>query len=321
MTALSIAVWGVGGLTWPLWKPLVAEIEPLGFAGHYFIDALPHGLGVYTDSLEAIPALTYLADHTQRVQIGTAITLMPARDPVTLARQAIALDDLSGGRFMLGVGAGGGQTREAAMFGYTFGDIPTRMDRLEEGLHVITSLLHSSDPVTFKGRFYQLEEALLIPKPQRSGGPPVLVSGAGVKRSLPLVARYGDIWSPQTLPPEVYRERAALLDDLLRAEGRSPGAVKRTISLRVSCGRTPAEFEQRVSWIRGQVPMLGSLPLYTLLGMMRAQFGVFVGSPEEVVEYLRSYVAAGAEEIILEWTALDDIAGIQLIAEEVMPNI
>src|SRR5688572_1705570 len=107
MAALSIAIWGVGGLTWPLWKRLIVEIEQLGFTGLYYVDALPHALQVYTDSLETMVALTYLADHTQRVQIGPVVALMAVRDPVTLARQAAALDDLSGGRMVLGLGAGG----------------------------------------------------------------------------------------------------------------------------------------------------------------------------------------------------------------------
>jgi alkanesulfonate monooxygenase SsuD/methylene tetrahydromethanopterin reductase-like flavin-dependent oxidoreductase (luciferase family) len=310
----------VGGLTWPLWKRLITEVEQLGFAGLYFVDALPHALQVYTDSLETIVALTYLADHTQRVRSGTVVSLMGVRDPVTLARQIVALDDLSGGRMVLGLGAGG-QAREFRMFGYEFGDVPTRMARLEEGLEVITRLLHSQEPVSFTGRFYKLEEALVLPHPQRAGGPPILVGGSGPKRTLPLVAKYADLWNPQSLSPDDYRERSARLDDLLRAEGRQPSAVKRTINLRVLCGRTPAEFEQRVSWLRRIAPFAANMPLDTLLDMSRSQFGVLVGSPDTLVAHMRALAAAGAEEIILEWSALDDIAGLQLIAEEVLPHL
>jgi alkanesulfonate monooxygenase SsuD/methylene tetrahydromethanopterin reductase-like flavin-dependent oxidoreductase (luciferase family) len=320
MATLSIAIWGVGGLTWPLWKRHVTEIERLGFSGLYFIDALPHALQVYADSLEATVALTYLADRSERVQIGPVVTLMPARDPVALARQAVALDDLSGGRFVLGLGIGG-QGREFRMFGYPFDDLPSRFARLEEGLEVITLLLRSDEPVTFAGTYYRLEEAMVLPKPQRKGGPPILVGGAGPKRTLPLVARYGDIWNPQSITPEEYRERSALLNDLLGAEGRPPEAVKRTISLRVLCGRNKTELEQRWSWIRGQVPALGNMPFDMLLEMTQSQFGVFVGSPEAIVEWLLSYRAAGVEEIIIEWSALDDFEGLQLIAEEVMPYL
>ena len=318
MAALSIAIWGAGGLTWPLWKRVVTEVEQLGFHGLYFIGVTPHPLGVYTDSLEMMVALTYLADHSQRVQIGTAVALMLAHDPVTLARQAVALDDLSGGRFVLGLGTGGAENR---MFGYGVGDPPDRFARLEEGLEVITRLLRSTEPVTFTGRFYHLENAMLLPHPQRKGCPPIMVGGSGPKRMLPLVARYADVWSPQLLTPEVYSERSALLDELLKAGGRQPKDVKRTISLRVACGRSTAELEQRASWIRRQVPMLAGLPLDTLMEMMQAQFSVLVGSPEVIVERMRALIAAGVEEIILEWSALDDIEGLRLIAEQVLTTI
>ena len=245
---------------------------------------------------------------------------MSVRDPVILARQAVALDDLSGGRFVLGLGAGG-QAREHQMFGYNFGDIASRMARLEEGLEVITRLLRTSEPVTFAGRFYQLEAAMVLPRPQRTGHIPILVGGSGPKRTLPLVARYADVWNPQLLTPDEYRDRSRLLDDLLRAEGRPTNAVKRTISVRVVCGRTSEEFEQRLSWLRRQVPFFADLPLDTLLDMGRSQFGSLVGSPQEIVEHFKQLVDAGVEEILIEWTALDDFSGLQLIAEQVLPYI
>jgi alkanesulfonate monooxygenase SsuD/methylene tetrahydromethanopterin reductase-like flavin-dependent oxidoreductase (luciferase family) len=138
---------------------------------------------------------------------------------------------------------------------------------------------------------------------------------------LPLVARYADFWNPQVLTPEIYRERSALLDDLLRAEGRQPSDVKRTLNLRVLCGRSPAEIEQRVSWIRRIVPFFANMPLDTLLDLLRTQFGVLVGPPDTILEHLQALIAAGVEELILEWAALDDIAGLELIAEQVLPYI
>jgi alkanesulfonate monooxygenase SsuD/methylene tetrahydromethanopterin reductase-like flavin-dependent oxidoreductase (luciferase family) len=102
------------------------------------------------------------------------------------------------------------------MFGYDFGDVPTRVARMEEGLQVITQLLRSPNPVTFNGRFYKLEEAMLLPKPQRSNGPSILVGGAGLKRTLPMVARYADIWNATRLTPDEFRARSAQLDELAR---------------------------------------------------------------------------------------------------------
>src|SRR4029079_8193661 len=89
----------------------------------------------------------------------------------------------------------------------------------------------------------------------------------GPQRTLPLVARYGDVWNPKLLTPGAYRERAALLDDLLRAEDRQPGDVRRTMNVRVLCGRSPAELERGLSWLRRTVPFFADMPLDTLLDM------------------------------------------------------
>src|SRR5436190_1724303 len=103
-------------------------------------------------------------------------------------------DGLSGGRMILGLGAGW-QAREHTLFGHDLGDVPTRMARLEEGLEVITRLLRGEGPASYAGRFYQLRDAILLPRPQRAGGPPILIGGNGPQRTLPLVARYADIWN------------------------------------------------------------------------------------------------------------------------------
>src|SRR5438045_3913259 len=140
-----------------------------------------------------ITSLTYLADHTQRIHFGPLVAPLSMRNPSLLARQAAALDDLSNGRMILGLGAGW-QEREHHLFGFDLGDVPTRFSRFEEGLEVVTRLLKSDEPVTFEGHFFQLRGATLLPRPQRPGGPSILLGGNGVKRTLPLVARYADIW-------------------------------------------------------------------------------------------------------------------------------
>ena len=100
-----------------------------------------------------IVALTYLAEQTQRIRFGPLVAPLSFRHPTLLVRQAAALDDLSGGRIILGVGTGW-EEREHELFGFDLGDVPTRLARLEEGLEVITQLLRSDEPVTYEGRFF-----------------------------------------------------------------------------------------------------------------------------------------------------------------------
>src|SRR2546425_12363826 len=227
MVAISIMIEGQNGLNWPYWKRLVSEVEDLGFAGMFRSDHFTNARPPDKDSLEMVVSLTYLADHTQRIHFGPLVAPLSVRNPTLLVRQAAALDDLSGGRMILGVGAGW-QEREHRLFGHELGDVPTRMARLEEGLEVITRLLHSDEPVTFEGRFFQLRGAILLPRPQRPGGPPIQIGGNGPKRTLPLVARYANHWNGTFISVDDFRERSAILDQLLLVAGRDPADVRRS---------------------------------------------------------------------------------------------
>jgi F420-dependent oxidoreductase-like protein len=274
MTAISIQVEGQNGLTWARWIALANEVEELGFAGLFRSDHFTNAHEPDLDSLEMVVALTWLAANTRRMHFGPLVAPLSFRDPRLLARQAAALDDLSGGRMILGLGAGW-QEREHTTFGYDLGDIPTRMARFAEGLELVTRLLRDDEPVTFDGAHYRTRGAQLLPRPERRGGPPLLIGGNGAKRTLPLAARYADIWNAVYLPAEDFRERSAQLDDLLRAAGRRPEDVRRTIML-------PLFFDPR--------------------------------DADEVRRQIAAYSAAGAQEIIFQWLALDDLDGLRFFA-------
>jgi alkanesulfonate monooxygenase SsuD/methylene tetrahydromethanopterin reductase-like flavin-dependent oxidoreductase (luciferase family) len=203
------------------------------------------------DALEMIVSLTHLASHSKRVRMGPLVSPVSFRDPIMLARQAMAIDDLSGGRMVLGVGAGW-MVSEHEMFGYALGDLKTRMDRLEEGLEVITRLIRSPEPVTFEGRFYTLREAHLLPRPARPT--PVMVGGKGPLRSMPMVARFADIWNCTPAPVAVYSERSGLLDQLLVKQGRRPADVKRTVMLHVHVWRDGADRARHWTTTRRTCP-------------------------------------------------------------------
>lgn len=317
MVELSVSVEGMFGLTWPAWKRLVGAVEDLGFAGLYLSDHFVLPEPPDCPSLELVVALTYLADHTERVRFGPMVSPLSARDPVMLARQAAALDDLSGGRMVLGVGAGW-MEREHAMFGYDLGDMPTRFARLEEGLQIISSLLRSTEPVDFEGRFFRLREAVL-PGPRRPDGPPVMIGGSGPRRTLPLVARFANVWNAQVLGPDQVRERSAVLDGLLQAAGRRSSDVRRMLNVPIVCGRTPAELEARLRGVR-RFPPWRDLPLERLLDELRAWPGI-VGTPDEVVAQIRAFEAAGITEMSLQWSGVDDIEGLEVLAQEVLPQL
>jgi len=318
MVAISIQIEGQNGLTWPHWKELVREIETLGFAGLFRSDHFTNARPPDKDSLEMIVSLAYLADHTQRIHFGPLVAPISFRHPTVLARQAAALDDLSGGRMILGLGAGW-QDREHRLFGHDLGDVPTRMARLEEGLEVITRLLNSNEPVTYEGKFFQLRGATLLPRPQRLRGPEIMIGGNGPKRTLPLVVRYADIWNGNFLSPAAFQERSVTLDQLLHTAGRDPSEVKRTVMLSLTFGRDMAELDRKLSWRRDN-PQYAGKSLDKVIEDLRTDGGTIVGTPDMIIEQIDAYAKAGAAELVLQWFDLDDIDGLQAFASSVLPK-
>jgi F420-dependent oxidoreductase-like protein len=318
MVAISIMIEGQNGLTWPRWKRIVKEVEELGFAGLFRSDHFTNASPPDKDSLEMTVSLTYLADHSQRLHFGPLVAPISFRDPRMLARQAAALDDLSGGRMILGVGAGW-QEREHRLFGYNLGDLRTRMARLEEGLEVITRLLRSDEPVTYEGRFFQLRGAILLPRPQRPGGPDIQIGGNGPKRTLPLVARYANRWNGTFISVDDFRERSAILDQLLLVAGRDPADVRRSAMLSLYFGRDMAELDRRLSWRHDEAKYAGK-PLDAVIEDLKASGGIIAGTPGEVIEQIKAYDNAGADELMLQWLDLDDIDGLRAFARSVLPQ-
>ena len=319
MVRLSVLVEGAHGLTWARWKEFVATTERLGFAGLYGSDHFTlAGDPPDKDSLELIVSLAYAADCSERLRLGQLVSPVSFRDPVMLTRQMLALDDLSGGRMVFGIGAGW-NVREHAMFGYDLGAVKTRMDRFAEALEVITRLMRSDEPVSYAGTYYRLEAATLLPRPERPGGPPLLIGGGGPKRTLPLVARYADIWNAVMITPEALREKLTLLDSLIEKAGRQPRDVARTLMTPVYCGHSTAELAHQASGRRAS-PALAALSDAALVEQQRGR-GAIVGTPAEVIKRIRIYEGLGIEEIMVQWFAQDDLDGLQIIADGVLPAV
>ncbi len=295
---------GQDGLNWPRWQRLAKLAEDFGFQGLYRSDHFTNPNGPNLDALEMFASQTWLASHSNRIEFGPVVSPVSFRNPVVTAWTALAISDLSGGRFRLGLGAGW-QEREHREFGFHLGDLKTRFDRFEEALQVITKLLRSDEPVSFEGEFYTLDGALLLPRPQTANHPPITIGGKGPKRTMPLVARYADEWNGVGIPADHFRRLNSLLDDLLREEGRPVASVRRTLMTRIIIGRDQDQVDQR----RGDASA----------DELRER-GVLIGTPEQVREQLRELAAAGVEVVMLQWLeGLDDIEGIEFMARELIP--
>jgi F420-dependent oxidoreductase-like protein len=306
---INIMIEGQNGLNWPRWQRIVRAAEDLGYAGLFRSDHYTNADPPNLDSLELWVSLTWLAANTRRIRFGPLVTPVSFRHPTMTARMAAAVDDLSPGRMTLGLGAGW-QEREHSMYGWDLLDVPQRFARFEEGLEVISRLFHSDEPVDFGGRYYHLRQAVLLPRPQRPGGPPVLIGGNGPQRTLPLVVRFASEWNGVYLPPAEFAALSAQLDEMLQAAGRQPESVRRSLMTGVVFGRDKAEVERKV-----RERTQGKRAPEQL-----RQHGAVVGDGAEVVDQLGRLAEAGVQRIMLQWLDLDDLAGLEGIAAQVLPH-
>ncbi|MDX1613932.1 MAG: LLM class F420-dependent oxidoreductase [Candidatus Promineifilaceae bacterium] len=306
MIDVAIMIEGQNGLNWPRWQRLARAVEDLGFVGLYRSDHYTNARPPDKDSLELWTSLTWLADNTERIEFGPLVTPFSFREPTMTARTALAVDDLAGGRLTLGLGAGW-QEREHEKFGHDLLDLEGRFRRFEEGLQVVRALLQSDDPVSFDGEFYELRDAVLLPRPQREGGPPILVGGNGWNRTMPLAAQYADEWNGIFLTPADFAERSNHLDELLEEQGRQPDAVRRSLMIGTEFGRTTDEVETQVEKRTG-----GRLTAEEL-----RERGLIVGTGADFRAALQAYEEAGCQRVMLQWLDLDDLNRLEALARAI----
>ncbi len=223
------------------------------------------------------------------------------------ARMASAVDDLSGGRLTLGLGAGW-QEREHAHYGWELLNLPERFARFEEGLEVITRLLKRDEPLDFEGRYYQLKEAVLLPRPARPGGPPICIGGNGPRRTLPLVVRFADEWNANFITANQFAKLNTALNELLSAAGRPASAVRRSLMTGCYFGRDDSAVSRKIASRNRTAAEL-------------RERGLIVGTAGALVEQLGQLANAGVQRVLLQWLDLDDLDGLEAMAETVLPQL
>lgn len=301
MLEFAIMVEGQSGLTWPRWQNIVRHVEALGFAGLYRSDHFTNASPPDEASLELWVSLTWLAANTSRLEFGPLVTPFSFRHPALTARVAAAVDDLSGGRLTLGVGAGW-QEREHSLFGFDLLALRDRFTRFEEGLECVTRLLAGGGPVSYAGKYFHLQEAQLLPPPSRPGGPPILIGGNGVKHTLPLAARFAREWNGNFLLPDQFNRLNRRLDGLLKANGRPVGSVRRSLMTGCVFARDERGLKRKLQ-ARGQTAE-----------ELRSR-GTIVAAGEDIKEQLQKLAEAGAQRMMLQWLDLDDLEGLQDLAK------
>jgi alkanesulfonate monooxygenase SsuD/methylene tetrahydromethanopterin reductase-like flavin-dependent oxidoreductase (luciferase family) len=246
------------------------------------------------DLLECLTTISYLSGVYTELDFGSIVLCNSFRNPALVAKMVATLDAWTGGRFILGIGAGWYE-EEYRQYGYEFPSSATRIRQLEEGVQIIKRLW-TKDGVTFRGKHFRVEDAHCNPKPDPP--PPVMIGARGEKLSLKVVARHADWWNIQFIDIDAYKHKLGVLERHCSSIGRDPDEIAKTLLQAVAIAETDEEAEKAAR----------SLPFD----------GALAGSPETVVEKVREFVDVGVEYFILFFLPFPDPGGSTLFAEEVI---
>lgn len=310
---VGVMIEGQEGLTWERWFRIAERVESLGldslWRSDHFVSLMGHP---ERPALECWASLTALAQQTHRIEFGPLVSPMTFRHPALLARMAAAVDGLAGGRLVLGVGAGWNEP-EHHMFGIPMPPVKERMDRLEEGITAIKALW-TGGPVDLEGGYYQLRQALALPRPVRRPAPPLLIGGDGEIRLLRIVARHADEWNSHAPGPDAYRVKLARLTEHCRVVGRDPEQIRRSWMGGALIGRDEGEVREKGRWLHAFLPALAEVaPEHTPQALRRKSW--LVGTPDQVGSQLEAWSTAGVQRVMLQHYNLDDLDGLALLAE------
>ena len=301
MTQLGIMIEGQEGLSWERWRRICSDVDTLGFASLRRSDHLISLMNDPSrDCIECWTSLALAAEWTKRIEFGPMVSPITFRLPGVLAKQAASVDALSGGRLILGVGAGWNEN-EHEVFHIPFYMQRERFDSLESGIRIMRETWEKSNP-----------------KPARNPIP-LLIGGKGAKRTLPLVAREAAEWNHSTLNAEAFRDHTATLDRCCHDVGRDPKSIKRSVMTSYIIGRDTSELQERAAGVSQILPPLKSLSPDQVLENRKQAW--FVGTPVQIAEQMREYAKLGVDLFMLQHFLLDDGDALRLLAEEVIPAI
>ncbi len=285
---------------WPGLRDAVRHADAAGFDSIWLDDHLLSDEGDWRDpKLEGWTSLAAVAAATSRATLGLLVAANTFRHPGLTAKIATTLDHMSEGRSIVGLGAGWFE-REHEAFGLDFGDgVGERLDRLGEAVPLIRRLL-DGERVTHEGRHYVMTDAVCEPRPIQARLP-ILIGGSGPRKTLPLVARYADIWNAYG-SPETLAAADAILRDACAAAGRDERTIERTTNLNVVVRRDRSEADEAwAGWREIHSPPRDELSVG--------------GSPAEVAEALRAYRAVGFEHVIFVFRSPFDLETMDRVAD------
>jgi F420-dependent oxidoreductase-like protein len=298
------------GASYATLRRVAKAAEDLGFDAFFRSD---HYLRMGGGSGEPGPSdawttLAALAVETSTIRLGTLVTSATFRYPGPLAITVAGIDEMSGGRVELGLGAGWFEAEHNA-YGIPFPPVKERFDRLDEQLAIITGLWETPQGQTFSydGTYYQVTDSPGLPKPVQRPRPPVIVGGHGPRRTPALAAEYADEFNIAFSPADEVAAQFGRVREACAVAGRDPSALAYTAAQVVCCGKDETTLNRRAAAI-GREP-----------GELRASG--LGGSPAEIVDKLGTFAEAGAQTMYLQILDLGDLDHLADIAAQVLPQV
>lgn len=276
---MRFGIWPSPQRPWEEILGLARHCEATGWDSVYFADHfMPNGPGAEPldgDTLECWSVISALAAEVPRLRLAPLVTSVTYRHPAVLAKIAAAVDHVSGGRLTLGVGAGW-QENEHDSYGIELGTIQQRMDRFEEAVQILVSMLREQR-TNFDGRYFKVKEAPNQPSPVQQRLP-ILIGGGGEKRTLRIAAKWADEWNTWSTP-ELLSHKMGVLHKHCDEIGRDPGEIRVSTQALMFLSTDESWLSDKRNMAAGQA--------------------VIVGTPDEVVDIVASYREAGMDELII----------------------
>jgi F420-dependent oxidoreductase-like protein len=279
-----------------------------------------HTVPIPTDEAthEAWTLMAALAASTSRIKIGQMCTAMSYRNPAYLAKVAATTDIISGGRVQMGIG-GGWYEHEWRAYGYGFPSAGVRLARLDEGVQIMRDAWRDGR-VTFEGRHYQVNDAIVAPKPLQAAIP-LWIAGGGEKVTLKIAAQYAQ-YTNFSAEPDEFVHKSEILAGHCREVGTDYDAIVRSANVNAVIGSSDVDVEQRLRRVRDRMAgICGDAAAEAMIAMNSAP-GNATGTPEQVVSTLTKLRDLGCEYVICYFPeAAYDRSGIELFEREVIPAL
>jgi F420-dependent oxidoreductase-like protein len=305
---------------WPVMRDLATSADDAAWDSLWVYDHF-HTVPMPTDQAthEAWSLMSAYAATTSRIKLGQMCTAMSYRNPVYLAKVAATVDIISGGRVQMGIG-GGWYEHEWRAYGYGFPSAGVRLGRLDEGVQIMRDAWRDGK-VSFDGKHYQVDGAIVEPKPLQDGGIPLWIAGGGEKVTLRIAAKYAQ-YTNFTSEPEGFAHKSRVLADHCREVGTDYDAIMRSANFNAVIGESESDVKERIAALRArQVSVANEGAVDAMLSMLTSPDSVS-GTPEQVVEKLQRMRDLGCEYAILYFPdAAYDRTSVELFEQQVMPAL